>query len=299
VCVRPSLPFFLFLTLQGELSPKSFFLVSPPAPAPDDDDGAPRGARTALGRATAAAAASPGGGPTVIQWACCAGGMAAAIRCRDGTVDVVAVYDWSEPIPVVLSSARRALGGAAPTALAVVDGAFTADGRMEVLLGTGARSLVVVDGGDAAVDQELDGVLSSVVLQIAASPAGRYLAFFGEDGVVTVMDMALEAKLLEFKTKAQARPTQLVWCGEDAVVAAWPERGALLIGPFGDYLSLSYGGAGTAGGAEGVEGSALDGAEADLDGGAGACAARRRRRRRRRRVRASASTRLPLAPSPR
>jgi hypothetical protein len=129
---------------------------------------------------------------------------------------------------------------------------------MEVLLGTAERSIVTVDSEDRATDQQLDSVLTSVVRMLAISPSGRYLAAFGEDGSVTVTDTTFERKLTEFDTRASSRPAQLLWCGEDAVVVAWPERGVLVIGPSGDYLSFVRSGDGVA---------TVEPGDGDLEGG--------------------------------
>jgi vacuolar protein sorting-associated protein 16 len=176
---------------MGTLSPKSFSLSSD---AHDTDSLAMRS--------------------HVVSYAVCGTGMAAALRKPDGDCDVVAVFDFDEPIPIVMHSASRTLNGGFPTSITVIDGANTADGRMEILLGTPERTVLVIDSEDICSDQQLESVLGSVPLNIAVSPAGRYLALFGEDGVITVMDASFEQKLLEFATKAESRPLQLVWCGE-------------------------------------------------------------------------------------
>ena len=179
----------------GALSSKSFSLL------PGEDGGGGGGGLQLQPRAR------------VESFAACGGGMAAVVRRADGSADIVAVHDWGEAQPVTLLSAQSALDGAAPTALACLGGAHTSSGQMEVLLATSSRSLLVVDADDVSVDQQLESVLGAVVLMMSVSPAGRYLATFGEDGVITVLDTAFESKLLEFATKADARPSQLVWCG--------------------------------------------------------------------------------------
>lgn len=221
-------------------------------------------------------------GDRIESFAHCGSGMAAVIRRGDGSVAISAVYDWGDrdgaPVAVHLASvtadllsdaASVGMGvGVAPTAIACLDGAFTADGRMEVLLATATRSIVVVDSEDRALDQQLQGVLPAVVRMIALSPSGRYLAAFGEDGSVTVTDTAFETKVLQFETHASAAPSQLVWCGDDSVAMTWPERGLLLVGPFGDYRRFIYGEGGlTLLGGAGSSSSAAGDADGDGSGG--------------------------------
>lgn len=84
----------------------------------------------------------------------------------------------------------------------------------------------------------------------------------GEDGSVCVLDTAFDRKLLQFETRATTPPSQVAWCGEDAIAVVWQGSGdddadaaggsddddgdggprggggacVLLIGPFGDYI---------------------------------------------------------------
>lgn len=218
-------------------------------------------------------------GDRIEAFAHCGSGMAAVIRRADSSVAVSAVYDWGDrdgaPVAVHLASVTPDLlsdassmgigAGIAPTSIACLDGAFTADGRMEVLLATASRSIVVVDSEDRALDQQLQGVLPAVVRMIAVSPSGRYLAAFGEDGSVTVTDTAFETKVLQFETHAAAAPAQMVWCGDDSVAMTWPERGLLLVGPFGDHRRFIYGEEGLAALLGGAGSSATAG-DGDGDG---------------------------------
>lgn len=169
--------------------------------------------------------------------------MAAVTQSVDRRYTLYLVNDLEEPVPLAASDVGIS-AALRPTALAVVPGEFTADGRMEALLGTADRSIVVVDAAGVGRDQELDGVLMSVVQMLAVSPYGKYVAVFGEKAEVTVLDLGFERRLLQYDTRSETLPSQMVWCAEDAIVLTWPDaRGVMLVGPHGDCLQLEYEGA--------------------------------------------------------
>jgi hypothetical protein len=162
--------------------------------------------------------------------------LAAQLLSPEGDYSIVRVDGLENPKPelVVQPDAAR------HTCMAVIDGSCTAHGRMELLLGTTDGGIVVVDGDGVAADAGLGGTLPSQLMSMTVSPAGKYVAAFGEDGSLVVLDSLLERKLLEFDTKAGMKPDTIAWAGEDAVVLAWPDRGVLLVGPFGDWIKLDY-----------------------------------------------------------
>jgi hypothetical protein len=165
-------------------------------------------------------------------------GLAAVTRTNDNRYNCYVVHDWDDPTPQVIDDTGLAYG-VRPTCLSAIDSDFTLNGKLEILLGTPDKSIIVVDSEGHPEDQQLDTILSSVPQMLAVSPGGKFLAAFCEDAILTVVDTAFEKKLLEYDTKATSRPVQLIWCSEDAIIAAWPDR-VVLIGPYGDSLQLDY-----------------------------------------------------------
>jgi len=153
------------------------------------------------------------------------------------TYSLYLVYDLEKPL-VLCASDTGLDASTRPTCMAMIDGAFTAHGRPEVLLGSPDNTIHVVTSEMESSDAQLDGIIPAVPMLLAVSPKGKYLAVLGEDGSLTVLDTAFERKLVEFETKATSPPTQLCWCGEDSVAVSWADRGVLLVGPFGDSLRL-------------------------------------------------------------
>jgi hypothetical protein len=187
-------------------------------------------------------APAPGGGLSlggasdeVVAVAACPTGMAALSRSSDAVYRLFLVPDLDgSPSPIVAQSTGLP-PSVPPTGLAVLDGAYTASGRMEALLATPDRSIIVVDsddadedGGGGARDMQLDAVLPAPVLSMAVSPAGKYVAAVCENGMLAVLDTSFDHKLLEFDTKVDSQPDQVVWCGEDAVCIAWHDKGSWL-----------------------------------------------------------------------
>lgn len=175
----------------------------------------------------------------IVQAQLAGDGMAALSVSPDGMYSLHLVYSLDTPTPLVAQDTGLA-PGVRPTSMAIIESQYTSHGRMEVLLGTPERSIIVVSTDTTAVDAHLEGLLSSVLLMMGVSPGGKYVATLGEDGVLTVLDSAFERKMVEFETKATTPPEQLVWCGEDSVVLTWADKGLLLIGPFGDWLKFNF-----------------------------------------------------------
>ena len=200
----------------------------------------------------------------VTQFAFAGDALCALSVSPEGAYSLHLVYSLASPSPLVARDTGLA-PGVRPTCMAALDGACTASGRMEVLLGTPDRSVVVVTSDSAAEDAGLEALLSSVVLQLAVSPSNKYLAAFGEDGMVTVLAADFSRKVLEFETRAAQPPEQMLWCADDAVVLVWADRSAgcgsgggedgdgggggddsperwqvQLVGPFGDFLRIDY-----------------------------------------------------------
>lgn len=108
--------------------------------------------------------------------------------------------------------------------------------HVEVLLSADC-TVFSVDGVECA-DQRIS---RGPFTQLAASPNGKSLALMMFTGVLWVVSTDFQRNLAEYDTAQAAslgvegHPTQVAWCGNDAVVVAW-NRLVLLVGPFGDTL---------------------------------------------------------------
>ncbi|KAI8900653.1 Vps16, N-terminal region-domain-containing protein [Globomyces pollinis-pini] len=77
--------------------------------------------------------------------------------------------------------------------------------------------------------------------KMCISPNGKFLALFTFDARVWVVSTNFQDKLTDFKTNSEIPPTQMTWCGNDAVVLHWDDT-ILMVGPMGDYLKFIYDG---------------------------------------------------------
>lgn len=168
-------------------------------------------------------------------------GIAAQAVSAEGLYTLIRVDGLGDhPKPEVITELTLA-PGSMYTCMAAIDGANTSTGRLEVLLGTPSGSIAVLEGNsDVVSDAGLEGLLGAPALQLCVSPGGKYIACFLENGTLSVLDTGFERKLLDFDTRSPVGPEQLNWCGEDAVVLSWPDKGLLVVGPYGDWLKLEY-----------------------------------------------------------
>jgi hypothetical protein len=60
-----------------------------------------------------------------------------------------------------------------------------------------------------------------VVEKIAVSPDSQKIAFFNSDGILATATSSLQSSLSESKTKSKVPPTEMMWCGNDAVLLYW------------------------------------------------------------------------------
>ena len=125
------------------------------------------------------------------------------------------------------------------TSAAIFPPLLSRSGLLEVILGVGDKSIIVVDE-NGPEDQHMQEKMNAPVTKMAVAPNGRFLACYRRDGVLTVMSTTFTTKVLDFDTKSSTRPQEMIWCGEDAVVMLWPSSGIVMVGPYGDYLNFSY-----------------------------------------------------------
>eukprot|EP00743_Colponemidia_sp_Colp-15_P004235 GILK01004569.1.p1 GENE.GILK01004569.1~~GILK01004569.1.p1 ORF type:complete len:820 (-),score=138.43 GILK01004569.1:154-2613(-) len=143
-----------------------------------------------------------------------------------------AVSDYKEPRPQRLHDSHML---EAPTAMLVLDKAFTRSGNVEVALATPSGSILVVDN-DSTSDQSFEG---GPFTKLAVSPSGKILACFNDQGVLYVTSVDFSKVFSRSNTKLKKKPIQMVWCGEDAVVLYW-EKVLVIVGPFDKWITYSY-----------------------------------------------------------
>lgn len=76
-------------------------------------------------------------------------------------------------------------------------------------------------------------------VELAVSFDGAQVALFVSPGVIWIGSSDLQTKFCEFNTKCENRPSQLLWCGLDAVVGLW-DLDLLVIGFKKDCLQYSF-----------------------------------------------------------
>ncbi|KAJ1665310.1 Vacuolar protein [Coemansia sp. RSA 1813] len=147
----------------------------------------------------------------------------------------VYVNDIYEPKPRVLADAQLT---ELPHSWAVVAPHLTLSHHVEVLVATG-RTVVSIDAVGSQ-DQLLD---QGPYTRISVSPNGRLVALCSMvsdiSSRVQVVSMDFQRSYSEYERTPPENPSDVAWCGSDAVVASFASE-AVLIGPFGDTLAFAH-----------------------------------------------------------
>lgn len=69
---------------------------------------------------------------------------------------------------------------------------------------------------------------------VAASPNGRFVSLYTEDGRVWIVSSDFQDKISEYDSGSKTPPKDLQWCGDDAVVLAWEDEAHLIVVGTGD-----------------------------------------------------------------
>ena len=174
---------------------------------------------------------------TVIAAALSRDSLAAVCAAPDGLPSVHLVDGLTAPHPERLPETGLPPGARRPTCVAIIDADRTDSGRAEVLLGSPEGGIVSLRAGAEARYEPLP----SIPHRLAVSASQKYVAAFCEDATLTAYDIGFATAYFSFDTKAAEAPSDLAWCGEDAVALAWGARGVLLlVGPGGDDVRLDY-----------------------------------------------------------
>ncbi|KAJ6998320.1 hypothetical protein NC653_014495 [Populus alba x Populus x berolinensis] len=122
-----------------------------------------------------------------------------------------------------------------PHCMAVIEPQYTVSGNVEVLLGVGSGIVIVDEDEVKFIDEEKIG---GVVLKIAVSHNGRFLACFMHDGRLVVMNTEFR-DFFQYQCESALPPEQMAWCGLDSVLLYWDDV-LLMVGPSEDSVSYIY-----------------------------------------------------------
>lgn len=149
---------------------------------------------------------------------------------------LVAIDSFSNPIPKLLAPLDSHDD---VTAIAVVDPKFTNGRGVEVIVSTASGAIYTVNQSEAEEHRPRQAAFS----HLAISPNGKILAGFTRDFKLRVMLVSFEKLLSELVFETDVPPTQLVWCGVDAVVLYWStesEHALMMVGPSQDQIKYSF-----------------------------------------------------------
>jgi hypothetical protein len=134
---------------------------------------------------------------------------------------LISVASYAEPRPKLL-----AIPPTDPiVSWGLIPPAYSLSRSVEVILAIG-RSLWVVDATDAE-DRNFD---AGPFRHISVSPRAEFLAFYTDDAKVWVVSGDWSEKLSEYDSGVRTLPTDMQWCGSNAVALAWEDE-VHLVGP--------------------------------------------------------------------
>lgn len=143
------------------------------------------------------------------------------------------VDDYKEPRPTQMTN-----GDITPESSvhswAIIPPAFTLSRKSECLLAVG-KSVFALDGNESQ-DMSLD---HGPFTNIEVSMNGQFLALRSVDGKIWVSSSDFQRTLTEYDAGEDFQPSQIAWCGNDAVVAV-SDTFLTVIGPSGDTLQYAY-----------------------------------------------------------
>eukprot|EP00475_Leptophrys_vorax_P028322 TRINITY_DN4090_c0_g1_i7.p1 TRINITY_DN4090_c0_g1~~TRINITY_DN4090_c0_g1_i7.p1 ORF type:complete len:726 (-),score=190.04 TRINITY_DN4090_c0_g1_i7:1955-4132(-) len=96
------------------------------------------------------------------------------------------------------------------------------DARLSVIVSTADGTLEVLsDVVESKWESPKLGGSFGAVDKIAVSPDCRKLAFFNDQGVFATASSSLKTVYSEFNTRSKFPPSDMLWCGNDAVLLCW------------------------------------------------------------------------------
>ena len=139
---------------------------------------------------------------------------------------LVSVSDYAEPRPKSLATPPDGL----VHSWTLVSPSESLSRAVEVILAIN-DTIFVVDPNDAEDRLLPNGPFEHVV----ASSNGVYLALYTGAGKIWIITSDFQQKLGEYQLKTRTRPTDVQWCGSDAVLIAWEDE-VQMIGPNGSSV---------------------------------------------------------------
>lgn len=202
-------------------------------------------------RYLATGAVSNRGQPFSLGAGCEEEGLADVVFFQDGIVartlsgHLWCIEDVGEPRVTRFPSPSAA--GGVVHCMAAVAPSLSLSGTLEVLVAIDS-TVVVVDARGVTPTTVTEGPIA----KLAVSPDGRCVAGFAADDVLHLWNASFEEHLaslyiadtaddmadalgIDTTSLPSGPPESLVWCGSDAILAAWPGTGALLLTQQGAY----------------------------------------------------------------
>lgn len=135
--------------------------------------------------------------------------------------NLISVTQYDEPRPRLLATPPEG----EVHSWTLIPPAYTLSRSVEVLLSIG-QTIHVVDASESE-DRLLD---IGPFTHLSVSPNGKFVALYTEEGKAFVITSDFQNRLSEHNSKSKTPPTDLQWCGNDAVVIAWEDE-VHIIGP--------------------------------------------------------------------
>ncbi|KAJ6102811.1 Vps16 N-terminal [Penicillium sp. IBT 16267x] len=145
---------------------------------------------------------------------------------------LIAVSKYDEPRPKLLAPCPEG----EVSSWALIPPAHTLSRSVEVLLAVD-KTVYLVDSTEAEDKILQDGPFKHVSI----SPTGRFVALFTAEGKLWVVSNDFQNKLSEYDSKSRVPPSNVKWCGDDAVILAWEDE-IHLVGPSGAASKYYYDG---------------------------------------------------------
>lgn len=114
--------------------------------------------------------------------------------------------------------------------------------RIQVLVSTGEGPIMVLQESKWREINLSAGKIGAVE-KISASPDGKKLALFGDLGSVALVSSNFQECFSVSSMKIKIPPTDMVWCGNEAVLCYWQNTSpltVLLIDQSGDYINYEF-----------------------------------------------------------
>ncbi|PRW05770.1 Vacuolar sorting-associated 16 [Chlorella sorokiniana] len=171
---------------------------------------------------------------------------------------------FPDPAPGLAAAAGSGAGSSCVHCMTVLPPSLSSSGALEVIVAV-EETVRVIDANEALPTSVFEGP----ILRLAASPCGRLVAGYGQDGTIHIWTADLsevvtrvglsETELdlvdsLGAEALPDTLPDQLVWCGSDAVLLFWESVGGLLVTLDGAWRWWDLGGGSAAAFATEVDG---------------------------------------------